>query len=292
VDSRAGTTPIIVIVGETASGKSALALHLAERHDGEIICADALTVRRGVDIGTAKPTDADRARVPHHLIDVAAPCQDFTAAVFKERALSAIEDIAARGSVPFLVGGTGLYIDAVLYDYSFLPAGNRQGREALNDLSVEQLLELASQRGLNVSDIDIRNKRRIIRLLETGGQHATKTGLRPNTLILGISQPREQLRERVTSRVDRMLQDGLEQEVRGLAKTYGWQCEALKGIGYREWQAYFNDQQTMQETKEKIIKSTLDLAKKQRTWFRRNNSIHWVDDPSKIEAIVTTFLSK
>src|SRR5438105_4919924 len=127
--------PLVVIIGETASGKTELALRLAQEFDGEIICADAWTVRRGVDIGTAKPTAEERALVPHHLLDVVGPCGDFTAAVFKKLATEAIEGISNRGKLPIMAGGTGLYVDSVIYDYGFLPAGNRDNRDKLNQLN-------------------------------------------------------------------------------------------------------------------------------------------------------------
>lgn len=283
--------PLIVIVGETASGKSALGLELAERFNGEIICADSWTVRRGVDIGTAKPTAEEQSRVPHHLLNVVDPDGDFTAAVFKDMALAAIDDITARGKLPLLVGGTGLYIDSVLYDFGFLEAGDRTRRLELNRLTIAELLAEIKGQGIALGDVDTRNKRRLIRLLETGGARPTKASLRGNTLVLGIRTDRETLRQRITARTDQMLTDGLEQEAKGLARQYGWDCEALKGVGYREWREYFAGTQGLAETRQRIIKSTLDLAKRQRTWFRRNDSIHWLDDRSKAVELITTFLN-
>jgi len=297
---------LVVVIGETASGKSELALKLAERFDGELICADSWTVRREVNIGTAKPSDAERTRVPHHLLDVVGPCEDFTAAVFKELALQAIDDIASRGKLPIMVGGTGLYIDSVLYDYGFLPAGDRVAREKLNGMTLQALLNTVKERGIELGDVDTRNKRRLIRLIETGGERPQKKQLRPNTLILGLRTDRERLRERIERRVDAMLAAGLEAEVRRLAARYGWQCEALKGVGYAQWRGYLEGDpgaQNLPETRQKIIKATLDLAKRQRTWFRRpayrpsreNKSVHWHTTPVKwpdVVAEVTTFLSK
>ena len=129
---------LIVVVGETASGKTGVTIELAQRFSGEIICADSWTVRREADIGTAKPTSEQRALVSHHLLDVAGPDEDFTAAVFKRLANEAIKDITARGKLPIMVGGTGLYVDGVLYDYGFLPAGDRGERKILNELSVAE----------------------------------------------------------------------------------------------------------------------------------------------------------
>ena len=286
--------PLLVIVGETASGKSALALKLAQQFDGEIICADSRTVRRGVDIGTAKPTVAERALVPHHLLDVVGPAKDFTAAVFQRLAKQAIAEIANRGKLPIMVGGTGLYIDGVLYDYGFLPTGDSGQREALNAMSLPELLAKIDDLGIDPDDVDQRNKRRLIRLIETNGAQPSKRELRPNTLIIGLRPDREVLKQKIIDRVDAMLAAGLEQEVRRLSDQYGWDCEALKGVGYAQWRGYFEGSQTLFETRQKIIKATLDLAKRQRTWFKRNYSVQWFSTPVKrpnVVEIVTTFLN-
>jgi tRNA dimethylallyltransferase len=290
-----GMKPLIVVVGETASGKSALALHIAQRYNGELICADSWTVRRDLDIGTAKPSVAERALVPHHLLDVVGPAENYTAAIFKQQANQAITDICQRGRVPILVGGTGLYIDGVLYDYDFLPEGRPGLRNMLNDLSIPELLEKIDLEGLPLGAVDVRNKRRLIRLLETNGAAQTKHDLRNNTLILGLQPNREALKQRISERVDAMLAAGLEAEVRELAEQYGWDAEGLKGIGYREWQLYFEDSQNLSQTRERIISSTVGLAKRQRTWFKRNKSIQWLNTPvdyAQIDELVTTFLNK
>jgi len=291
-DQAPALPPLVVIVGETASGKSALAMELARRFNGEIICADSWTVRREVTIGTAKPNETEQAEIPHHLLDVVGPDDDFTAAVFKRLAKDAISDIASRGKLPIMVGGTGLYIDGVIYDYGFLPGGDRDARKQWNDMTAEALVEKVKEQGINTEGIDTHNKRRLIRLLETGGQRPTKALLRHQTIILGLDVDRTVLKERIIERVIKMMQLGLEQEVRALSTKYGWDCEALKGIGYREWHDYFDGKQTIDETRAKIIKSTLDLAKRQRTWFKRNSSIQQVSDLSSSVEIVTTFLNK
>lgn len=287
--------PQVVVVGETASGKSQLALQLAQQFNGEIICADSWTVRREVNVGTAKPSAEERALVPHHLLDVVGPCQDFTAAVFKDLALVALDEIIGRGKLPIMVGGTGLYIDAVLYDFGFLEKGDRSAREPLYQMSNEALLRLIAERRIALGEVDQRNKRRLIRLLETSGAQPTKGELRPNTLIIGLKTDREWLKNRIESRTEAMLSAGLEREVRALADKYGWSCEALKGVGYAQWQNYFLGTQTLEQTKQRINKSTLDLAKRQRTWFKRNNSIQWIDTPvNKLDIVdlVTAFLNK
>lgn len=287
--------PLLVIVGETASGKSALAMELAQRLNGEIICADSWTVYRGFDVGSAKPSPEEQRRVRHHLLDVADPRDGFSAVLFKRLANQAITDINARGRLPIMVGGTGLYVDSVIYDYSFLPASDPALRTELNKLSLQQLHERASQLELTTAGIDARNKRRVVRLIENNGQLPTKRELRANTLTLGIQTVRDDLRQRIEHRVDAMLAAGLESEVKELVERYGWEVEAMKGIGYREWQPYFSDQQSLAVTRQRIVKATLDLAKRQRTWFNRNSSIQWLEDRSKISEIadlVTTTLNK
>lgn len=288
-----GVAPLLVVVGETAAGKSALALELARQFNGEIICADSWTVRREVDIGTAKPTKTERAEVPHHLLDVVAPCEDFTAAVFQRLANEAIQDISDRGKLPIMAGGTGLYVDSVLYDYGFLPAGDRNEREELNAMDVAELLARIDELGLDPGDVDKRNKRRLVRLIETRGARPAKSGLRPNTLIIGIRANGDELKQKITDRVDAMLAAGLEAETRGLSERYGWGCEALKGVGYAQWRGYFEGSDSLAETREKIIRATVDLAKRQRTWFKRNKSIQWFSTPvnlANVVEVVTTFL--
>ncbi len=285
--------PLLVIVGETASGKSALALKLAQQFNGEIICADSWTVRREADIGTAKPSAEERALVPHHLLDVVGPNEEFTAALFQRLANQAIAEITNRGKLPIMVGGTGLYIDGVLYDYGFLPAGDRGQREALNAMSQAELLTELNNLGIDLADVDRHNKRRLIRLIETSGAQPSKRELRPNTLIIGLRLDREMLKQKIIDRVDAMLAAGLEQEVRSLSGQYGWGCEALKGVGYAQWRDYFEDSGTLAETRQKIIKATQDLAKRQRTWFKRNKSVQWFSTPVKwpnVVDVVTTFL--
>lgn len=285
--------PLVIIVGETASGKSALSMVLARVLNGEIICADSWTVRRQADIGTAKPSKQDQAAIPHHLLDVVDPDEDFTAAVFKKMANQAIDDISGRGKLPIMVGGTGLYVDGVIYDYGFLPAGDRGDREELNQLSLDQLLEKIDELGLDLGDVDTRNKRRLIRLIETNGAVPSRKAMRENTLIIGIKPDRDDLQKRIIDRVDDMIKAGLEDETRGILEQYGWDCEALKGVGYAQWKRYFEGTETLAETRQKIIKANLDLAKRQRTWFKRNKSIQWFSTPvnqTQIVEAITTFL--
>jgi tRNA dimethylallyltransferase len=264
---------LLVIVGETASGKSDLALKVAKAYSGEIIAADSWTVYKGFDIGTGKPAITQQKAVKHHLIDVREPTDGFNAPMFKQLAEKAIADIQKRDKLPILAGGTGLYIDSVLYDFGFLPDSDE--REWLNSLELDELLALAKSRTVDLTDIDTRNKRRVIRAIEAGGQKPTKKGLRPGTLIIGLRLDSEALRKRIEKRTEKMLAAGLEAEVKQLADRYGWDIEPLKGIGYQEWRDYFEGTQTLEETRQRIVSSTMNLAKRQRTWFKRNDDIKW-----------------
>lgn len=294
-NSELRTPNLLVIIGETASGKTSLAIDLARELNGEIICADSSTVRREANIGSAKPTKEEQQRVPHHLLSIIGPDEKYSAADFQQQTGTLIKDIAGRGKLPIIVGGTGLYIDSVLYEYEFRDEADPVERERLSSLSIEQLLQEIAEQGIELGETDTNNKHRLIRLLETGGQRVAQKPLRENALIIGVQLDRELLRERVEQRVDAMLEQGLEQEVRALSEQYGWDCEALKGVGYAQWRDYFLSTQTLAETRQKIIKATMDLAKRQRTWFKRNKSIHWLNYPINREEVVdlvTTSLDK
>jgi len=239
-------TPLVAIVGETASGKSALALDIAKRLNGEIICADSRTVYKGMDIGTAKPSKAEQTEVPHHLLDVIAPDEKFSVADFKLAANKLIEDITNRGKLPIMVGGTGLYIDSVLFDYALQPDSTE--RDELNPRHAKKS--------------------------ETS---QVRSAIRANTLVLGLNIEKEVLEKRIEARVNKMIEQGLETEVSELVNRYGWQ-EALTGVGYQEWQAYYEGNQTLEETKDLITIHTRQYAKRQRTWFKRNPDINWFQD--------------
>lgn len=287
--------PLIAIVGETASGKSALAMDIAQRYNGEIIAADAMTVYKDFDIGTAKPSKEDQATIPHHLLDIAEAGEKFNVVAFQKAAYVAISDIHARGKLPILVGGSGLYVDSVLYDYSFAYRPSDAFRAELNDLSLEELQDMAQEGGFDTDSIDMKNKRRLIRLIETRGQVATSRDLREGTLVLGVSRLRHELLEAVDQRVDGMITQGLQQEVARLVYKYGWEVEPMKSVGYREWREYTARENELEEVKQKIVMDTMRLAKKQRTWFRRNKSIQWITssgEKDSADVIVTSFLNK
>lgn len=290
--ARQMNEPLITIVGETASGKSSLALKIAKEFNGEIICADSWTVRKKVNIGTDKPSQEDRRLMPHHMIDIVDPDEYFSAAIYKDLCIGVIKDIYQRGKLPILVGGSGLYIDSVLFNYGFLDTADPKLRNKLNMMSLDQLIEIIKSKGYSLQNVDINNKRRLIRIIESNGQIPTKQNLRPNTLIIGLVNDNDQLKEKIISRVNNMFEQGLEKEVEDLARDYGWDCEALKGVGYKQWKEYFLGDQDIAQTKLKIISATNNLAKKQRTWFKQNKSIHWLKQPIEMDTIVDLATTK
>ncbi|HEY5268280.1 MAG TPA: tRNA (adenosine(37)-N6)-dimethylallyltransferase MiaA [Candidatus Saccharimonadales bacterium] len=284
--------PIIVIVGETASGKSNLALDLARDFNGEIINADSWAVYKNFNIGTAKPSFSDRKKIKHHLLDVADPERGFSAVEFKQLAMEAIREIHANGKIPVLVGGTGLYIDCLIYDYSFLPASSKDDRHYFESLNLDELRAMCNDLNYDTRGIDMNNKRRVIRLLENKGVRPTSKALRENTLIIGIRVETEKLEKNITTRINKMFKDGLVDEVESLLNKYGWDIEPMKGIGYREFRDYFENKIDMQELIGQINIDTIKLVKKQRTWFKRNKSIQWYTNRDEIVDVVTTFMNK
>lgn len=286
--------PMIVIVGETASGKSALALELAAQLGGEIICADSRTIYKSMDIGTAKPTAEERARIPHHCLDLVAPDQSFTVADFKVCAERAIDDIVRRGNLPILVGGTGLYIDAVLYDFQFRAPSDPAERARLQTLSVEELQTELAEKGISVPE-NSRNPRHLVRALETGGVTAGRKPLRAGTLVLGLRLDRDVLAERIKDRARQMVARGLVDEVRMLGERYGWDVPALQAPAYKAFRGYISGDISLEYAQAQFIKNDLGLAKRQRTWFKRNNSVQWLDnggDFTYAVDLVTTHLNK
>lgn len=268
--------PLIVIAGPTASGKSGIAVELAQELGGEIISADSRTIYTGMDIGTAKPSKADQAKVPHWGLDIVMPNEPFSAADFKAYAVQKIEEIRARGHIPFLVGGTGLYIDSVVFDYTFGPAADPERRAELEQMSLSELHNYCIQHNISLPEND-QNKRYVIRAIEQKGI-STKRSDTPvdNCIIVGITTDREQLRERIRMRSEQLFDDGVVQEAKILGDTYGWESEAMTGNIYRLSRAYLNNEITQDELKKRNESADWQLAKRQLTWLKRNKFMTWV----------------
>ncbi len=284
--------PLIVIVGQTASGKSSLALQIAKQHQGEIISADSWSVYKGMDIGTAKPSQTEQTEVAHHLINIVKPDEDYTAGLFQKDVEAVMNQINTRGKLPIIVGGTGLYIDGVIFNFSFMKTSDKTAREQYNLLSIEQLLADIKHKKYDLTGIDVRNKRRLIRVLETEGEIPKRSNLRSNTLVIGIRIDRTKLRKNIEERVELMFKKGLKKEVMEIVKLYGWDCEGMQGIGYKEFKLWNGGQLSMRQTKQRIVRNTLALAKRQKTWFKKNLQIKWVDRDKDAEQLIAKFLGR
>lgn len=285
------TVPIIVILGQTASGKSSIATKLAVSHNGSIICADAWTLRKGMDIGTAKPSPNDQSVVQHYLIDVIEPDERYSVAQFQQSVLTSIDDVVKKHKTPILVGGNGLYIDSVLFGYRFRDNQDKTLNKKLQYMSLEQIQKIAKEMNSDINNSEYNNKRRLIRLIETGGTAPTRSPvMRTASLVMGIWHESDQLEKRIEERTRQMFTDGLEAEVQSLVDRFGWNTEALKGIGYREFKEYFEGKISKDELITKIIRSNIGYAKRQRTWFKRNKQILWVRDEKEIIRLTEDFL--
>ena len=282
---------LVVLIGPTAVGKTALSLALARRLDAEIISGDSMLFYRGFDIGTAKPTKEERAAVPHHFIDILAPEASFNVMDFQRLAREEIGRIAARGKLPLVVGGTGLYIKSLLEGYVFNEtSGDRAYREKLERLAQEKgkafvhgLLQEADPEA--AARLHINDFRRVVRALEVaslGNEHISEQReaaggeLAYDAYVIGLRRERQALYARIEERVDAMLEAGFADEVRSLlAEGVPRDCPAMKGIGYREMLAYLAGSMDLPLATAEIKKATRHFAKRQLTWFRKMPYVHW-----------------
>ena len=248
--------PLVAIVGQTASGKTAAAIELAKRCHGEIICADSRTIYKHMNIGTAKPTPEEQGSIPHYLLDVVEPNERYTVAQFKQAANELIDDIRSRGKLPIMVGGTGLYIDSVLFDYQF--AGPSAERDPLNPR--------------HAKDTD----------------NADRQQMRDDAMVFGIQVSKEVLEQRIDKRIEQMVADGLENEVKQLAATYGWDAPGLQAPAYKAFREYILGTFSLDKAKAAFTRNDMQLAKRQRTWFKRNDRIQWFHDPRELVEFITT----
>lgn len=272
----ASVAPLIVITGPTASGKSALAVELAKRWGGEIICADSRTIYKGMDIGTAKPSKAERKAVPHWLLDVVEPGSRFTAADFQKQAFQAIDDIRRRGKIPFLVGGTGLYIDAVVLNFVFGPEADFERRQELEEYSVEQLVTLHKKQHTELPE-NSKNKRYLIRSIEKNNALISrKSQPDRDTHVFAIDVENDVLRDRIHARSEAMFASGIVTETQQLVSKYGHENEAMTGNVYRIVRQLIGYLITQDEAIQLCETKDWQLAKRQRTWLRRHDFVQWV----------------
>ena len=298
---------LIAIVGPTAVGKSALAIHLAQVFGGEIVSADSRQVFRGMDIGTAKPGPEERAQVPHHLIDVVEPDQDFTLAHYQQMAIRAIADIQRRGRLALLMGGSGLYVRALVGGFSIPHVRpDAELRRSLEEkAAAEGYMALYEElKGVDptaAKRIDPRNVRRVIRALEvfhaTGLPFSQLQGSSPflpslHTLTIGLTTARVNLYQRIDSRVDSMMKQGLVQEIEGLLKRgYSLDLPAMSGLGYKQIGQYLQGKLSLAEAIQRIKYETHRFARHQYAWFRPNDEeIHWFDVRDRMEEPIRSLI--
>ena len=294
---------LIAVVGPTASGKTALGIALAKKFGGEIVSADSRQIYRGMDIGTAKPTVAERRAIPHHLIDIKDPDEDYTAADYQRDAFAAINGIIARGNVPLLVGGTGLYVRTVLENLDIpKTVADPELRVHIEKDIADVGLAAVFKRLVTLDPeaayvVDPKNPRRVVRALEvalaTGVPFtAQRTKRAPlfDALMLGLNPAPEILRERIDRRVDAMMRDGLVNEVCALVKKYGQTPTAFDAIGYREIITHLDGKLPLDEAVTAIKINTWHYAKRQMTWFKKGNGIHWIEDADEALPLVQNFL--
>ena len=292
---------LVVILGPTATGKSRCGIELAKRFRGEIISGDSMLVYRQMNIGTAKPSEKELQSVPHHLVNILNPDSSYSVADFQQQAAEMISGITERGNLPILVGGTGLYIKALLEDYQFSEVEEkpelRQQLEAFaseqgNDKLFEWLKREDPAAALRLHPNDVR---RVVRALETvlSGDKVSqekKSELKYDAVVFGLFMDRDFLYERINHRVDRMLEEGLEEEVRSLLKAgVPVDCLSMKSLGYRQMAEYLTGQCDFSTAVENIKKGTRHFAKRQITWYKKMPYIHWftVDRNLDYEKIVT-----
>ena len=283
---------IICIAGPTASGKTALAVELAKEFNGEVVSCDSMQIYRRMDIGTAKPTKEEQQAIPHHMIDVCEPDEDFSVSRYCELAAPIVDDILKRGKTAIIAGGTGLYMDSLIRGNDFAPTpatGHRERlEEKLNAVGLDAMLSELSSIDPEAAERAQRNPRRVIRALEVyyeTGETITAHNLRTQAippryspLWLGLDfDPRQALYDRIDLRVGIMLEQGLEQEIRNLLSSgIPATCTAMQAIGYKEFVSALDGCCTMAEAADEVRQASRRYAKRQLTWFRRNKEMNWL----------------
>ena len=296
----------IVICGPTASGKTALSIELAEKIDGEIISCDSMQIYKDMNIGTAKPTNDEMHNIKHYLLDFVPPDERYSVADFKKDAKLAIKEILDKKKVPIVVGGTGLYVDSLIYeiDYNKIEFDENYRNELerqVKEFGLEKLYERAKKIDPDaIEKISVNDKKRILRILEI--YHATgknktqqeiesrKREIEYDYRVFALNWDRQILYDRINRRVDSMIENGLIEEVKNILKKYDKFPTAMQGLGYKEVVTYLNGNMTKDEMIDKIKLETRRYAKRQLTWFRKNKQTIWLDGQEKIEINVQKIL--
>ena len=283
---------IIVICGPTASGKTKLGIDLANSINGEIISSDSMQIYKDMDIGTAKPTKEERAQAVHHLVDFVSPDKRYSVADFKKDATEKIKDILKRGKTPIIVGGTGLYVNSLIYNIEFKEEKtDLEYRNSLEKVDIKELYEMAMKVDEEAcKKISLNDRKRITRILEifhTTGRTKTELEIESrkkvayNYKVFVLNMDREILYDRINRRVDLMIEQGLVQEVKQLLEKYEEFPTAMQGLGYKEVKEYLDGKISKEEMIEKIKQESRRYAKRQLTWFRAYKEATWLDAKNK-----------
>ena len=291
---------LIAVMGTNASGKSGLGIELAARYGGEVVSADSRQVFRGLDLGSGKITPEEAKGVPHHLIDVCEPGEFFSMADFQRLAYAAIDDILTRGKIPFLVGGTGLYVDAVIDGYELSEIEpDLELRAHLETFETPVLYAMLKEK-LPDTQIDPKNRNRVMRALErlaADDYHPGRRSPRYQVLKLGVTWPREILKQRIDERLERRLNQGMIDEVKGLMDAeVSTEFLTKLGLEYRYITEYLLGKWTYDQMLDELARAIKRFAKRQMTWFRKEENLHWLDmsaDPiGQATALIDSFLSE
>jgi len=290
---------VIVICGPTASGKTALSIELAKQINGEIVSADSMQIYKDMNIGTAKPTKEEMQEIRHYLIDFVSPDERYSVADYKQDAKKAIREILKKGKVPIIVGGTGLYVDSLIYEIEYPNIEfDEKYREKLEkeveENGLEELYEKAKEIDIEaIKKISKNDKKRILRILEiyhATGKNKTEQEMesRKNEVefdykVYALNWDREKLYERINKRVDIMLEQGLIEEVKNVYEKYNEFPTAMQGLGYKEVVEYLENKMSKEEMIEKIKQETRRYAKRQMTWFRKNKQTIWLNAEDEIQ---------
>ena len=299
---------VIVICGPTASGKTALSIELAKRINGEVVSADSMQIYKDMDIGTAKVTKEEMQGIKHYLVDCVSPDERYSVANYKLDAKKAIEEILKKGKTPIVVGGTGLYIDALIYEIEYQDIKiNESYRKELESIKQNQGLEVLYERAVKIdpeamkkiSPNDSKRIMRVLEIYEATGKNKTEQEAESrlkeipyNYKVFAITMDREKLYERINKRVDIMIENGLIEEVKELLKKYKEFPTAMQALGYKEVKEYLDGKLTKQEMIDKIKQESRRYAKRQLTWFRKNKQTIWIDGLNDMQKNINIILEE
>lgn len=280
---------VLVIVGPTGVGKTALSVEVASQLHGEIISGDSMQVYKEMSIGTAKVTLEETKGIPHYMIDCFSLNEDYNVKIFQDKARAYIQNMSKRDILPIICGGTGLYVKSTLYDYEFVEQpSDDEFMEFLHTLGRDQLwsiLQIVDPKACG--NLHPNNRQRLCRAIYMAHMGEKKSEIVEaqthapiyDAYIIGLTMDRDALYERINTRVDRMIEDGLLEEITNIVKQYPdcWEYQSFKGIGYKEWKAYFDGTASKQDCIDLIKKNSRNFAKRQYTWFKNQMDVHWYD---------------